>query len=578
MGFEQITRTLAREFLQSIVVVDDQADYGVGGTEVGESDELLDPVEVSFVVASPAVDPDADQEVSEFIPRKDLKEHALDAKLLIDRFADEGIVCSVILPADHELDRLKDKVCAVAGRADIVVLDWVLHGDESGERTLQIIEALAEAPKQHRRSRLIAVYSGQRQPIDIRDRIEARLRATEVATEPTQRHDDYTLVRGPVRIAIYSKRYVPTVDPATAERKVSEFDFPARLIDEFARMTDGIVPNVVVDALAQIRRNTHRLLSTFHRGLDAPLLNHRTMLPQPDDAKAFIRSLVSAEIGSLLNEYDVGERTIKADSIYAWLEREAKERAADNNAEAKVFALPVGNVTFNLSAAEIGRLIEHGVTAWDGAPLEPEGQRAKLLDKLSDKGYQVLTAALARTGEDAENLDYEFAALSALRTRYRDDDAPPTLTLGTIVRRVPPFGAPAPAEADTYWLCVQAPCDSVRVDAIRKYPLLPLNVVVNNGKFHLVIRDGTGAYIRVRIGKEPYNVDLVPFSPSEGQVVRARRIGELFVFVPVDPTYQYEWVADLRFEHSQRATDEHATRATRIGLDEYEWLRRWAPA
>jgi hypothetical protein len=575
MGFDQIAQDLAREFLQTIVVVDDQADYGLRQVEPEGDTNLVEPDEISFVGAAPAPQLNAvpDSFPNATVSDADLETHALDAKLLIDRFADEGIVCSVIRPSDHEMEQLTEKICTVAGRADIVVLDWVMHGDESGERTLEIITSLAEAPKQHRRSRLIAVYSGQRQPIDIRDSIEKQLKATESATEPTERRDDYTLVRGPVRIAIFSKRYVPTVE-GVVNRKFSEGELPARLIAEFAQMTNGIVPNVVVDALAQIRRNTHRLLSTFHRGLDSPFLNHRAMLTEPDDAKSFIRSLVAAEIGSLLDEYDVGARAVSPPSIKAWLEREAKARTQDGNDD--VFPLIMGKDELRLNAEGIGTLIESGAATWNGASV-PVGERAKWQKAIKKNGHKMLTGALVRTGETASELDNEFAALSALRTRYRDSNAPPMLTLGTIVRRREELGhCLGPAEPDTYWLCVQASCDSVRIDNPRKFPLLPLHVVSESEKFNLIIRGDQDQYIRVQIGNQPYLLDLVLFAPSGGRVVRAERRGDRFVFVPSEGKYSYEWVADLRFEHSHRATNEHAARASRIGLDEYEWLRRWA--
>jgi hypothetical protein len=338
-------------------------------------------------------------------------------------------------------------------------------------------------------------------------------------------------------------------------------------------MTNGIVPNVVIDAIAHIRRNTHRLLSTFHRGLDAPLLNHRAMLPQPDDTKAFIRWLVAGEIGSLLDEYDVGRRTVDLPALKAWLEREASVRSANGEITEKVFSVEIAGDPLAVDAEQLGYILEHGISTWDCGGISKTKK-----EKFMKRAHEAFTAAFARPGENPSELDSEFAALSALRTRYRDDETPPMLSLGTILRKREEqlAGADPVMMRHTYWLCVQAPCDSVRVKVPRKFPLLPLEIVTDNSaSFNLVLRDHTGCYIRVRIGKEPYEMDLVFFNPSAPEVVQAERVDEQYEFRSSDGV-PYQWVAELRFEYSQRATNEHATRTARIGLDEYEWLRRSA--
>jgi len=68
--------------------------------------------------------------------------HDLDAKKITDGFARQGLVCAVLRPDAGE-------GLAMAGtravtRADIIVVDWVLH-DDNGSATLGIISSILVA-------------------------------------------------------------------------------------------------------------------------------------------------------------------------------------------------------------------------------------------------------------------------------------------------------------------------------------------------------------------------------------------------------------------------------------------------
>jgi hypothetical protein len=39
---------------------------------------------------------------------------------------------------------------------------------------------------------------------------------------------------------------------------------------------------------------------------------------------------------------------------------------------------------------------------------------------------------------------------------------------------------------------------------------------------------------------------------------------------------KFIWVGELKFAYAQRIINQFATQFSRVGLDEFEWLRRWS--
>ena len=68
----------------------------------------------------------------------------------------------------------------------------------------------------------------------------------------------------------------------------------------------------------------------------------------------------------------------------------------------------------------------------------------------------------------------------------------------------------------------------------------------------------------------------VKFIPSPGSdTISAREDKGSFVF---ESSFKekFIWLSDLKDAHAQRVANNFASQLSRIGLDESEWLRRWA--
>src|SRR5690606_38775820 len=91
----------------------------------------------------------------------------LNAKDLIDAFADKGLVCAVIKPErTGENSGLIRKTENAAHRADIVILDWQIGDEEEkGDKAIELIKAITKADENlengisPKRLRLLAIYT-----------------------------------------------------------------------------------------------------------------------------------------------------------------------------------------------------------------------------------------------------------------------------------------------------------------------------------------------------------------------------------------------------------------------------------
>lgn len=554
--FRSMSVEVAKRFLQTVVVVDDEATF--------TSEENVSKRNLELPPRPVPVDEDAtdeEEEIQEEVPTWDDEAHKLDAKEVIDAFAKQGLVCAILRPESQEEVRqdegeesLLDRVVRLADRSDLVVLDWDI-GKDGGEKTRQIINKLAEvvASSHSKYLRLVVVYTGEGALDKIADAI------SEVFEPECRQEDGLVLQRGPVRVAVYAKDRARNIGPH-GSRRVSFQELPERLITDFAEMTKGIVSNVAVESLSVLRENTHPLLARLHSGLDAPYLTHRLLLSQPDDASDFLVSLIASELRAVLDEYNVGKYA-SGNATAAWMD--------SMHGDETQFEL--GETT--VSGADVKEWLHTGsIESIDNNKVE----------SLRNNHFRKMTAHLggSLTSDEAANLDMEFATLTSLRTRYVGMTTAPMLTLGTILQDITK-DVERPYE---YWLCIQPRCDSVRLNGdLRPYPLLPYQTKEpNQKKFDLVVRDANKEFVRLKLVNSPSQCRMEPFTPTEEDphVVRAVKKEDEFIFesAETEGTQQrrYRWIADLKYEQAQRDISSFASYVSSVGLDEFEWLRRSA--
>ena len=536
--FKDVSVQNVAKFLQTVVVVDDKAH--------------LEPLLTDNDTTSMSGIPEADNEspvgahANLVSPQTDtagssVDPEDLDAKSLVDGFAKEGIACTVLRPDSD--DNVVTQVTKIAELADIVVLDWILDRDD-GVRTTSLIRKLISEESGSDRIRLIAIYTGQRDLRAVADTVSEVL-STRFGEAP-DRPSDFVAVKGPVRLAVFGKPQtkLPHEDTLLSKRRVATSELPDRLIHEFAEMTTGLLPNVAIAGLSQIRAQTHKLLNMFSRSLDPAYLGHRLLIPHPSDAEEEVVAMLVAEVLSILEHGDVAKQA-GIDSIRAWI---SEKTANDESLRPQdLFKSPQ-----DTQNALLG-FLENGIDN-----IRKVG--------LSDWNWEKVTHAFTSEASQADESNRQFAKMMHVKTRY--EGPPPSLTLGTILFSETDPGAP-------YWICLQPKCDSVRIKDRRSFPMVPMTQLKDQRKDFEIVVKHHDSWVLLSVSRRPADINMFTFEPNGDSMnkVTATPIDSLLKITSTEGK-TFEWVAELKDEHAQRIANEFAGSFSRVGVSESEWVRR----
>ena len=574
--FAKRSQAIARSFLQTVVVVDDHPHYlnngaspkperlrepesvmeAIGGWKGSPAQSVPIPGDTSAPLDSNALAAGETQDTGTSTGRETEPEHEIDSRTLVDGLADLGLVCGLLVPATDDPD-VPAKAVRAAHRADVVVLDWHLLGDR-GETALGILEQIVTGDVDGR-LRVIAIYTGQATILPIVDEVRKRLDQT--LSNLSRRYelvpvDDFTVQAGPIRVSVFAKpnALIHRSNEALWHRMVSEDQLPERLIAEFAAMTGGLVSNVALKSLCVLRERTYELLGRLHSRLDAPFLAHRALLDTPDDADDQIASVVASEIAELIYAASAGEMAGKT-AIQEWI-------AGHSDREWRLGSRP--SKGSKLTVEEVLDLVLNGAS------------KSRAVKNIKKPHLSLTPLFCPDDGADA--LDFEFARLTSM-SDWRSKDGVsrernvPFLSLGTVLQRI---GAQPAGDDETYWLCVQPRCDSVRLPERRRFPLIPLLKVDDSRAFRVVAINQAGMDVRLCPELKPYELNNMWFAAGTGNgPIFATRRDHDFLFSSLEDG-DYLWLGDLKHEQAQRIAHEFASQMSRVGLEESEWLRRSA--
>ena len=147
------------------------------------------------------------------------------------------------------------------------------------------------------------------------------------------------------------------------------------------------------------------------------------------------------------------------------------------------------------------------------------------------------------------------------RIKYGDTNR--SLHLGVIVREM--------ATKGRFLLCLQPVCDSVRIES-RPFVFCALSQPNERSKItHCVIDANDDVVQLLYKPKVPFVVVKI-FESDSDAVIANKDESKRFVFKDVDNN-RYEWIAELKTDHAQRAAEEFGRELSRVGLTESEWLR-----
>jgi Response receiver domain len=583
--FRQLCRNIAAHFMQTAVVVDDEARYAEPATAPGllkipdsaarlQAAENLEAEYIDAATAhSIAAVPDTE------VPLIETETSEVDAKQLVDAFARLQLVCAVIKPAPDE-EFLLNELLAIARRSDLLILDWNLDGD-LGITTREVIrEVIMKDQELGGRLRLICVYTGRQDLGTVQEQLANDLREFGLQKDPADGR--FRLGDDACRIVILAKPNISLPEPDQIS-VVPLHLLPDRLLDEFTELAAGLLPTLALESLAALRDNAHHLLRRFHAGLDAPFLSQRALAEDPE---IFAVSLVASEMQAVLEETEV-RLVLSKESVRAW--------AHDHFAQAIPPSLKRRTGSEAVHPDWVKEFLSAPRNAAE-APYAPDGQRLGSINLAKARSVAEL---FTRPDQDPIGLEHEFARLSSLSRSISHQFVgaePPLLRLGTLMTVVsgPQINIPsrtskrlrkvleqqidARPAVGSYWLSLQPDCDSVRLNEARKFPMVPLTEIeaseaLSGGKdFDLVALSPDGKPLYFRTGAHPYELRMVLFAPN-GSVIRATHGIPGPIFTDMDGM-QWRWIAQLRYAHALRLASSLGRAMGRVGLDESEWLRR----
>ena len=524
----------AKHFLQSVVVIDDQAEVynGEWGSEPkadaaqasSKKKQLRrrPPAGLSHEQSGRAIKPTNGAPSKSPVvntsanPHSDAS-HILRAWILTEKFADEEILCTIYRPADHKIasksgneanDGENHKVVTLSAKmaspADIVVLDWELGGETNSDRGTQkardiITTILKDDEIKKGRQRLIVIYTALANLEGIYDDVVADVgEGNYIAGEFEQDIKGLSLSNKTTRIVFLNKSTKFT-EP-NSKTTVSEDDLPARLIKEFAKLNHGLLSSITLHSIASIRDTTHHLLSTFSSDLDPALVSHRCLLPDPQDSEEFVLDLVAGELRSALSLNRIGQRYADVKAHKDWIADQLKNQEAFHLkrdisvSRSEAFDLVTkGNAAFERVSKSIARRWVD--EAWKrGEEVRykniPRRLSRTTLKNLVNTGnleelrknvkvpllkFDDLTAVFSKSPSKGKLINQDFSRLTTLKreqygTRNLPDGWSPKLGQGSIIRAINEDGT----YNNDFLLCIQPRCDSVRIKETRVFPFLIL--------------------------------------------------------------------------------------------------------
>ena len=523
--FFETSKVVANDFLQSIVFVDDEA--------YANKDE----------------------------------EHDLDVPSVTKVFAKSQKICSIYNPL-NESDILD--LIPISKKADIVILDWKIDlqkktltkseeetdeekDDPRGLYTMQIIKGvLSNNNVGVNGLKMFVIYTGETNLWQITENIYNQL----VHDVEGLQKNEFEVSAKNVKIVVIGKGSIRAKHINEIEARIKSYEeLPEFILTEFTKMTSGLLSNTAIKALTQIRKNSFKLIETFHPSIDPAFLSHRALLPNPVDSEEHLLDIIGSEIKSILKSCDLYSY-ISKDDIRFYIEQNLEEKNypfhIPYRKDFKTLVFP-NEIDRNLliKFTEVG--IENLFFKRDTPSLER--------NLFSNNCYQSLTSYYSSNEDLAKESDKKFALLTSVKSNYNSRFSP-LLTQGSIIKKAD----------NTYWLCIQPKCDTNKIIKNREFLFVALKIreEISNFDFLLKIQD---EYLYFKVNNNVYQSQFFNFKANANQEVRGTFENTKILFKG-NTNPPMEWVAELKSDFAQSISNQFASNLSRVGMDHSEWLRR----
>lgn len=547
----------AEQYLQTVVLIDDNIYQSKSGQVASR---LEKPPAVS---RKPAVKSKTNKSEGT-IEKKEVSEKPDEVSFhdVQNSFAKQRIICSLYQPQKTASFSEQSEVYKLCSTADVVIVDWDLHGD-SGVNATTLVGNLVEKSQVEipYQLRLVLIYTLEVNLRSVADNIFNDLvaRIGDDYVDADTQTQGLVITTENARVVILGKR-TNTSLTQFKDFWVPEKDLASRTIMEFSLLASGLLQGIVLRGMATLRINNRRIL-TRYKDLDGAFLTHRALL-LPDEAFGQITPMLTDELCAVLEdtlgEYPLGKASSCKRILNDWCSKHWK-----NN---KAATLNIGDGANGLEFVKdvFGSGPSLNKSKYQGRGSKVEGlikERENEKPLWKEDKFEILAEYLLGDCE-IDHCHEKLGSLMSQRIKY--DKSQKELHLGVIVKEL--------SGSKRFLLCLQPVCDSVRMNGnVRIFVFCELEASVN-GKFTHCVIDDSGKVIRLKFKPNVPSLFVFNFK-SDGNTVCATKDNKGRFIFRDESKKRYEWIAELKTEHAQRAAEQFGRELSRVGLIESEWLR-----
>lgn len=544
--FSSISQVIVREYVRSALIIDDQwpeqrIDYSDDDT--GEPDdqladgaqqsdiEIVD-VELPSEAAQPGKADDVDAEILDHLRHRLLREGILTCGLRY-RHTDRAMAIEL------------------ARRADIVVLDWHLVGDD-GSEALEILRPLRGDCLW-----FICIWTGHGRAEEVRERLIQGLGPC----EPTGEFRKADLRIGNLAIAIRIKQGLGE-EPELA---VGPEQFLEVVVQGLASSFGGLVQLAILEMTTRHREHLPEILDHIGSPIDIAILLEAGDKNSPAAPGGALVAVLVDEWRSRLEQHSDKLKSLSEDGLRAFGAKLRSERGGDwtDRMQKLLAGFGINPQTAKQQTNAIISSADH----W----LE-EGCRGDIPQASQKSARLVSWAALLSTS----GYDQSMPPLLHLDALFHQQfNLATSLTQGTIV-------SITHNEKTFYLICITPLCDAVRPEGIGRLftfarsRVVPPEEVFKGGSadHYCVVRHGKDWLCLAVLLKERVSLEVESPQFSADGIVNARlSFGGSQEPLEEDKSIQLNNIAQLRLEHALHLAAAAAADASRIGVNKVEMIR-----
>lgn len=549
----------AEQYLQTVVLIDDRIYENERGRVASP---LTKPSAVGRKPALKSATSSSDKSGKEVekaeVPEKPDEVSFHDVQ---NSFAKKRIICSLYQPKKRASFGEQSEVYKLCSTADVVIVDWDLD-DPSGDKATTLVGSMVEQSRIEipQQLRLVLIYTLdpnlQSVANKIYENLVARLSEDKVTVYPQS--EGLVFTTDNARVVVLGKRE-NTTQTQFSDYWVPESKLATRTIKEFSLLASGLLQCIVLRGVGNLRKNNRRILTRFHKNLDIAFLTHRALL-LPDEAFRQIIQLLADELHAVLEDTQGESLPVVKKILDDWCDKHWKLRS---DARLKIRGKDDGLkfVKYAFSKGPAIKKEDFSQAQWaliKELVIQRDNEPSKWTEKKCDKLAEYL---LGNCGVD--NCHEKLGSLMSQRVRY--DKSRRALHLGVIVREL--------ADKKRYVLCLQPVCDSVRMECKdRAFLFCIFDEPKNDSPFTHCVMDINCNLIRLRYKPKVSSIFVSNFKGNDNAVYANKDDKDRFIFKHENGK-DYEWIAELKTEHAQRAAEQFGRELSRVGLTESEWLR-----